>query len=118
MGRWDGSLAVAYWAECRRCGRPAEHGARRHAAKVLQLVGVDGAGCLMPSGFCRLPLRTQVKEVPAAAAAWADEFDSQQRQQGPSLWGEEFAAFQAQQHPAATGEQWAADFEGEHSLGV
>lgn len=51
--------------------------------------------------------------MPAAAAAWADEFDTQQRQQGPSMWGEEFAAFQAQQHPAATGEQWAADFEGE-----
>lgn len=59
------------------------------------------------------PLAAQVKEVPAAAAAWADEFDTQQRQQGPSMWGEEFAAFQAQQHPAATGEQWAADFEGE-----
>ncbi len=58
----------------------------------------------------------QVKEVPAAAAAWADEFDTQQRQQGPSMWGEEFAAFQAQQHPAATGEQWAADFEGARTL--
>lgn len=74
-------------------------------SKFLQFVSKMSRGELIMED-------NQVKEVPAAAAAWADEFDTQQRQQGPSMWGEEFAAFQAQQHPAATGEQWAADFEG------
>lgn len=58
----------------------------------------------------------QVKEVPAAAAAWADDFAAERQQgqgQGPSVWGEEFASFQAKQHPgAATGDQWAQDFAG------
>lgn len=63
---------------------------------------------------CPAPL--QVKEVPPAAAAWADDFAAERQQQegqGPSVWGEEFASFQARQHPgAAAGEQWAQDFAG------
>lgn len=60
------------------------------------------------------PPAAQVKEVPAAAAAWAEEYGAQQAAaQGPAVWGEEFAAFQAQQHPAAKGEEWAQDFGGE-----
>ena len=54
--------------------------------------------------------------MPPAAAAWADEFSTQQRRQragqGPAVWGDEFASFQSQQHPAATGEKWAEDFSG------
>lgn len=66
---------------------------------------------------CLFHVAPQVKEVPPAAAAWADEFSTQQRQQGPAVWGEEFAAFQAQQHPAAMGKQWAQDFEGGQGQG-
>lgn len=56
-----------------------------------------------------------VKEVPAAAARWADEFSTQQQQQaaGPSVWGEEFASFQASQHPGAA---WAQEFGVERGL--
>ncbi len=62
---------------------------------------------------CGCSCYVQVKEVPPAAAAWANEFSTQQQgQQGPAVWGDEFASFQAQQHPAATGEKWARDFAG------
>ena len=59
------------------------------------------------------PCLAQVKEVPPAAAAWAEEYHAErQGQQGPAVWGDEFASFQAQQHPAAVGERWEQEFEG------
>ncbi|EFN57424.1 hypothetical protein CHLNCDRAFT_21245 [Chlorella variabilis] len=78
-------------------------------SKFLQFVSKMSRGELIMED-------NQVKEVPPAAAAWADEFSTQQRRQragqGPAVWGDEFASFQSQQHPAATGEKWAEDFSG------
>jgi peroxin-5 len=52
-----------------------------------------------------------VKEVPPAAAQWANEFSTNTAANTtgqPSVWGEEFASFQANQHPAA---RWAQEFQ-------
>lgn len=54
-----------------------------------------------------------VKELPPAAAQWANEFTANAAAaaatgaEKPSLWGEEFASFQAGQHPSAA---WAQEF--------
>ena len=72
-----------------------------------------------------------VKEVPVAAAQWANEYSAgildssrsrqhqQQQQPPPSMWGEEYASFQAAAHPsmttttnaaAAPSSEWAQEY--------
>lgn len=87
-------------------------------SKFLQFVSKMSRGELIMED-------NQVKEVPAAARQWIDEFTTTNNNSttipgaartatGPSLWGEEFASFQANQHPHMnTGQRWAESFQAE-----
>lgn len=101
----DVALLGHAFAAASAAGPPAA----MHAPALRSMPRLTACLSVCPSCLC-----PQVKEVPPAAAAWADEFGQQRQQQreqqGPAVWGDEFASFQAQQHPAATGEQWAEDF--------